>query len=50
MVCPNAFTVGHQHYRHVGHARENFYEKRFPVGRLVMNNNVGHPSVRREEA
>ena len=40
-----AFTVGHQHHRHIGHAGENFDEKRFSVGRLVMNDDVGHPGV-----
>ena len=48
MVGFHAFPIGHQHHRHFGHARENLDEERFPVRRLVMDNNVGHPGVRRE--
>ena len=49
MVGFRDFTIGYQYHRHVGHAWKDFDEERFPVSRLVMNNNVGHPGVPREE-
>ena len=49
MIGFHDFTIRQKHHGHFRKTRQKFDQKRFPVRRLVMNNNEGQPGVRREE-